>query len=387
MKRYLMLILTTALILGGCNKNKFVVSGTISDAENQTLTFTRVDLEGDIILDSLKLSKSGNFKFKHKSLGTPTFFKLGLSANKYITIIGDSAEHIVIKSNSETFSSGYIVENSKPSLEIKNQNIRLSQLQYKVDSLINYYNNLPVSEKHLQIENINKNLLNNINLYKKVTGEFILENPRSFVSYYTLFLTFSDGTQVMDVMNKEDQVYFSALATSLNLFYPESQRVKQLYNIVLSAKAEERRLKIIDIINNAEGSDMPDLKIEDKNGDIQSLKSLKGKVVLLSFWASWDEASVKENTNLKNIYKKYNPKGFEVYQIGLERSKVLWENAILSTQIPWISVTELKYTDSPAARMYNIQQIPSNYLISREGEIIGKNLFGRRLEEKLKEIL
>lgn len=387
MKIYLMLILTTVLILGGCNKNKFVVSGTISDAENQTLTFTRVDLEGDIILDSLKLSKSGNFKFKHKNLGTPTFFKLGLSANKYITIIGDSTEHIVVKSNSETFSSGYTVENSKPSLEIKNQNIRLSQLQYKVDSLISYYNNLPVSEKHLQIENINNNLLNNINIYKKETGKFILENPRSFVSYYTLFLTFSDGTQVMDVMNKDDQVYFSALATSLNLFYPESQRVKQLYNIVLSAKAEERRLKIIDIINNAEGSDMPDLKIEDKNGDIQSLKSLKGKVVLLSFWASWDEASVKENANLKSIYKKYNPKGFEVYQIGLERSKVLWENAILSTQIPWISVTELKYTDSPAARMYNIQQIPSNYLISREGEIIGKNLFGRRLEEKLKEIL
>ncbi len=386
-RRYLVLTLMASLILSSCTKNKFVVSGIISDAENHTLTFSKVDIKGDIIIDSLKLTKKGNFKFKQKSLETPTFFKIGLSDNKYITIIGDSTEHIIINANNKNFSTSYSVENSQSSEEIKEQNALLLSLQSKVDSLVNLYNKLSVAEKQLQIENINNELLSHLNSYKKETGKFILENTRSFVSYYALFLTLTDGTQIMDVMNKDDQIYFSALATSLNLFYPESQRVKQLYNIVLSAKAEERRLKIIDIINNAEGSDMPDLKIEDKDGEIQSLDALKGKVVLLSFWASWDEASVKENNNLKNIYKKYNPKGFEVYQVGLERSKVLWENAVLTNQIPWISVTELRYTDSPAARMYNIQQIPANYLIDKNGEIIGKNLFGRRLDDKLKEIL
>jgi hypothetical protein len=76
-----------------------------------------------------------------------------------------------------------------------------------------------------------------------------------------------------------------------------------------------------------------------------------------------------------------------VYQVGLERSKVLWESTIIKTGLPWINVTELQYTSSEAAHLYNIQQIPANYLINTNGEIIGKNLFGSRLENKLKDIL
>ncbi|HLW07922.1 MAG TPA: TlpA disulfide reductase family protein [Marinilabiliaceae bacterium] len=386
--RYTFILLIGLLILNSCSKSdQFMIKGSIENAATEKIFFTRMDVTGDVLLDSAVVGKNGSFEFKHKRLTTPTFFKLSLSPTIFITLIGDSTEQITINADRKKFTTDYQVQNSQGSAEIKTQNLRVMKLRSSIDSLITLYNELPDENKNSQLEVINNQLVEEIDRYKQQTGQFILEHPRSFASYYALFLTLSDGTQIMDVMNKKDQVYFSALATSLNLIYPESQRVQQLYNIVLNAKAEERRIKIMDIINNAEGSDMPDLKIEDKDGNEKSLAALRGKVVLLSFWASWDEASVRENIRLKSIYNKYNSKGFEVYQVGLERSKVLWENAIISAQLPWVSVTELRYTNSTAARMYNIQQIPANYLIDKNGEIIGKNLFGNRLENKLKEIL
>lgn len=386
--RYTIIALLATLFLHSCTKsNQLTIKGVVKNATKEKIFFTRIDLTGDVIVDSAVIAKNGSFKFKHKKVNTPTFFKLSLSPNQFITLIGDSTEQIVVEASKEKFITDYKVHNSKESARLKSQNLRVIELRNSIDSLIATYNNFSEQDKEIHRESINNQLMERVNNYKQKTGEFILEDPRSFASYYALFLTLNDGTQIMDVMNKNDQLYFSALATSLNLIYPESARVRQLYNLVLHAKAEERRIKIMDIINNAEGSDMPDLKIEDKDGNERSLAALRGKVVLLSFWASWDEASVRENQKLKSIYNKYHSKGFEVYQVGLERSKVLWENAVLSAQLPWVSVTELRYTDSTAARMYNIQQLPANYLIDRNGEIIGKNLFGNRLDIKLKEIL
>jgi hypothetical protein len=109
--------------------------------------------------------------------------------------------------------------------------------------------------------------------------------------------------------------------------------------------------------------------------------------VLLSFWASWDEPSRKENKNLLKTYNTYKSKGFEIYQVSLDRSKILWEGAIEQDKLPWINVSDLRYTDSYPARVYNVQKIPANYLISRDGEIIGKDLFGRILDEKLNDLL
>lgn len=109
--------------------------------------------------------------------------------------------------------------------------------------------------------------------------------------------------------------------------------------------------------------------------------------MLLSFWASWDEASRRANDHMKKVYQQYKDQGFEIYQVSLDRSKILWENAVVKDELPWINVSDLRYTDSFPARIYNINQLPANYLISRDGDIIGKNLFGHLLEEKVKEAL
>lgn len=387
MKQLFFFLILFVIVTSCSKKDVFTVEGTIEDGGGKKIALYRMDLDKDVAIDSMVIKKNGSFRFKTDRLTEPTFFKLQLTPTNFITLLGDTTEHIQIIAQAASLAKNYEVSNSLGSKQVQILKRQITGLRAKIDSLTTYFQRLPQQERASQLERLSNEIVESINQYKRSIGDFVMENPRSFASYYALFLTLSDETMVLNVMDKQDQVYFATIATSLNLLYPESARVKQLYDYVLNVKTEQRKARMFEILANAEGSGLPEIKEKDVNGNEIALTSLKGKVVLLSFWASWDNTSRRENQNLKRIYQKYKGKGFEIYQVGLERSRVLWENALIQDEIPWISVTDLKYTDSFPARIYNVQQIPANYLISREGEIIGKDLFGNRLDEKLKEIL
>jgi peroxiredoxin len=345
-----------------------------------------MDLSGDVLIADIKM-KNGNFKFKLPPLQEPTFFKLSLNLNNFITLLGDTTEQIKVTAENSSFSRGYKVENSQGSSSVQFLGDKIMNLRGAIDSLTSLYNSLPESGKRERLESIGNEIITEIDDYKKSVGDFVLSNPRSFASYYALFLTLSDNSMVLNIWDRQERIYFAAIATSLNICYPESERVKQLYNLVLAIKAEERNAKRIEQLMSEATETVPEIKEKDINGNEIALSSLRGKVVLLSFHASWDEASTRENAFLKHIYSKYNPKGFEIYQVWLEQSQVVWESTLLQHEIPWISVSDLQFTDSYPARLYNVNRLPANYLISREGEITGKDLFGDMLEERLKQML
>ncbi len=387
MKHFTFIALFFVLLIGCNKKNQFIVEGLVDNAVGDTIYFHRLDLEGDFPVGEAVIKSNGSFRFKQASLQEPTFFKLSLTPTRFITLLGDSAEHIKVKAKKERFAYTYTVSNSSGSEKVKLLNEQIFSLSKTVDSLINYYHSLPEEDQAENLSRISEDLNHHINDYKEFVGSFVMDNHRSFASYYALFLTLSDGSQVMNVMDKKDQIYFAALATQLNLFYPESARTRQLYDYVLQAKNAERTSQFFDYIESIEGDGIPEILLPDAEGNEISLTSLKDKVILLSFWGSWDEASRNENHRLKQIYAKYRPKGFQVYQVGIEQSRLIWENTVLQDELPWISVRDLNYTDSYALRVYNVQQLPANYLIDSTGEIIGKNLFGSRLEERLDELL
>jgi len=387
MKNQFIITLILTLLVASCTEKKyFIIEGNIADGGKEKLFLYRMDLRGDVFIDSLKM-KNGNFRFKLKPLEEPAFFKLQLTPNSFITLLGDTTEQIKVTGAKDSFSRQYKVENSQGSLFVQALVSKIKELRVKVDSLNNLYVSLSDNEKVIRLDDIGNEMISAIDDYKKYIGEFVLSNTRSFASYYALFLTLSDNTMVMNVWDKKDQIYFAASATSLNLMYPESERVKHLYSYVLSVKREQRLNDQIEKLMSEATDEIPDIKVEDVNGNEIALSSLRGKVVLLSFWASWDEVSRRENGFLKYVYEKYRSKGFEIYQVGLERSKVLWEGALQNDEIPWISVSDLQYTDSYPAKVYNISKIPANYLISRDGKIIGKDLFGSLLDDKLQQFL
>ncbi len=135
------------------------------------------------------------------------------------------------------------------------------------------------------------------------------------------------------------------------------------------------------------GENYVDFEMEDTNGKIKKLSDLKGKLVLLEFWSSNCGPCRKENPNLVKTYEKFKHKGFEVFAVSQDTKKESWLNAIEKDKLPWLQVSDLKGRDNSASLIYGINGIPDNFLIDPKGIIVGRNLRGERLNEKLNELL
>ncbi|TRX52423.1 AhpC/TSA family protein [Fulvivirga sp. M361] len=150
--------------------------------------------------------------------------------------------------------------------------------------------------------------------------------------------------------------------------------------------AQEFVMDVEQMKSLAVGQVAPDIALPNPEGTIVSLSSLRGNYVLVDFWAKWCKPCRMENPNVVKMYKKYNEKGFEVFGVSLDRRREDWIRAIEEDQLHWTQVSDLKYWQSEAAQLYNVTAIPFALLLDPDGRIIGKNLRGRQLEDKLEEI-
>jgi thiol-disulfide isomerase/thioredoxin len=135
------------------------------------------------------------------------------------------------------------------------------------------------------------------------------------------------------------------------------------------------------------GSQSPEINLKDINGNVVSLSSLKGKVVLIDFWASWCGPCRRANKHLVNIYPSLKTKGFEIYSISIDDDKADWQKAVAADKINWLQVNEKGGWNAPVATEWDIQQIPTSYLLDKDGKIVARDLGGRELEAKIKRLL
>lgn len=141
------------------------------------------------------------------------------------------------------------------------------------------------------------------------------------------------------------------------------------------------------------GDTAPEIRLPNLKGRSVTLSSFRCKIVLIDFWATWCPPCVKEQPKLAEIYKKYknakfkNGSGFEIFGVSLDNKKKAWENVIKKNNITWIQVSDLKFWLSPIAKLYNLQEIPANFLIDDKGIILAKDLHEKELEEQLNKML
>ena len=180
--------------------------------------------------------------------------------------------------------------------------------------------------------------------------------------------------QLVSALDKDAQLALKdSLAQALNKKYPGRFYIEDLV-----AGMEKAR-------TTAVGVKAPEINLPNPDGEIVTLSSLEGSVVLVDFWAQWCKPCRLENPNVVKAYNKYKDKGFTVYGVSLDRTREKWVQAIEEDNLTWTHVSDLQYFNSVAAQTYGVQSIPFSILLDRDGRIIAKNLRGKALEDALEE--
>lgn len=176
---------------------------------------------------------------------------------------------------------------------------------------------------------------------------------------------------------EQNAALHEAVINALYKKYPNHPIVKERYSIMNSPAGK-----------TGIGAMAPELAFPDPEGNIRKLSDLRGKVVLVDFWASWCGPCRRESPNVRNVYQKYHDKGFEVFSVSLDRDGNSWKKAIVDDQLVWPNhVSDLKYWSSEAAAIYGVRSIPAMFLLDREGRIVAKDLRGAALENAVRELI
>jgi len=376
-KRVLLFLFIVGVILGSCSKkqNHFTISGIITHAEGDSIYLEEVQTSIKPI-DKVQINKKGEFKFEGET-SIPTFYLLKLSSQNFITLLVDSAEQVKIEADAANFYSEYNVSGSVGSEQVRLLDSKLKQTRSKLDSLQslnNVYKGNPDYDNMAPKWSAQYDAI--VEDQVEFSTNFVRENPFSMASVLALYQKFADNDP--NYIIRDLQVMRTA-ASALNSIYPNSELVQALYNETLEYVKREQAARMRKMIEE-QGQNSPDIILPDPNGKEIALSSFKGKAVLVQFWAAVDRNSRIQNPVLVELYKKYKNKGFEIYQVSVDQNRAEWVDAIDQDHLTWANVGDMNGSKL-AVGTYNVQSIPYNYLLDKEGAIVGKNLQGPALDK------
>lgn len=363
------------------NKDGVTIKVNVVSPDKNMLYFSRLDFKQTVVLDSVKISAGESTKkFKVKQGAEPTFYSISVRNGGAITLLAEQGEVIDVKFDSKSMLN-YTVTGSVGSAKVQTLAVEFAKSKIKVDELRDKY---VKSESELEKAKLEDEFEQTIKAQKEFNLKFIKENPMSKANVMAIYQKYNDNLFVFD--SSDDLVTLKTVASAWRALYPESEYTKGMIDEITRIEKAIRDTQLKELISQSEIS-IPELEIANQNGVKVKLSSLKGKVVLLDFWLSGNTNSLLDNRELLEIYKLYKGKGFEIYQVALDANRDEWISAVESANLPWISVCEGDANGSQAAMLYNVQQIPANYLIGKNHAIIGKNLYGNNLKKALAEAL
>ena len=385
MKRFFTLLVVIMAIISGCSKKQATITGNFTQGtEKSYIYLSKIEIDQSIFVDSAKISNN-NFRFK-VDITDPTFFMVGTSDNEFVTILAEPGEKVSLKFNSKTPNRNYTVSGSEGSANIQKLDNDLLKTNKTLDSLVTVYSDMLTNNADPKaISDIEELYTKTVKDQRMKNIKFIIENTHSFASVYALYQQYEDQQYVL--YDNKDLQYIKIVTDTLSKYHPNSK-------IVSAMKADLERgtqalisQQVNRIIQSEDlGEAVIDPNLLDSNGKRVSLSSLRGKYVLLDFFSFNSTDCVANNEDMKQLYKIYHKKGFEIYQINIDESEDEWRQYISYEDIPWISLREDDPYYLENARLFNVRTLPANYLFDTKGNIIASNLFGRNLRIKLDQI-
>jgi len=362
--RNVLTILVIALTVLSCQsaKDQYSIKGSIQGVETGKVYLQKLVDGQPQSVDTANLV-GGNFTFKGK-MEMPDIRFLRLNEQDYFAQFFLDNSSITVAANKDSLRSTKIT--GSPTQEVfKIYIAEMEKLSNEVKALQDKYqnamsmNNTEVAEK-AKIDY--QAMIDNNKVYTK---NFVKEHSNSVVSaYITLFQLANqiDGTELDSITSK---------------FAPEIS--KSEYVVKLKELVQEQK-------KTAVGALAPDFTMNDTEGKPVQLSSLKGKIVLVDFWASWCGPCRQENPNVVKLYQQYHSKGFEILGVSLDKTKEDWLKGIKDDNLTWIHVSDLQFWQNAAARLYSVNAIPQSFLLDKDGKIIGKGLRGEQLGKEWMEL-
>lgn len=374
MNKLFLAALTLLLALSSCQSSKVKISGRFVGSEAKMVYLEQSTVLEQQLIDSVALGEDGNFVLllENSDQTNPTLYHLVYDNNR-IPLLLKGGDNVTVSSAGNALRN-YTVEGSEESELLHKFNASYVDGVLKLNEIMSRLtaNDLADDARHSLAVEYTK-LKNEI---KRQQLGFIVENKDHIAAIYALYQRLPGDANLFN--GDSDVIYYRTVAEALAESYPDSHYLPLLRSQIARMDAQ------ISLLSQVKETSFPEITMPDMYGKEQSLSALEGKVILLHFWSAAVGNSNAMNADLKEIYSKYHDQGFEIYQVGIDTSKALWINTVQEQQLPWISVSDLRGEASPAVGAYNVQALPANFLIDREGNIADRNLSGEKLEQAIK---
>lgn len=367
------LYISLLLLLVSCTDSHFKVSGNIAGAEGKMVYLTRQGLDKEEICDSARVSADGDFSLKSVRPEAPEFYTLNVdSAEVWLAV--DSTERISIEAQLKDMRHCKVTgsEETRQMQQLKNE-LDANDAAI-INSVDHFVKTATPAQRAAGTDSLKQYAYGLISKFKEKEKKTIQKNSQSLVAYYLLFKRSAYGISPFNVSDPADRRYFAIVANAWNHRYPKALRTQQLKEMMGEADQQASQMSRQQTMQQMDKTGYIDLSLPDRQGQVRTLSSLKGKTILLEF-CYLAEFTPDMNKSLIATYNKLKSKNFDIYMVTYDKNYDVWRAK--AAQYPWTVVLDAQEASYVT---YNITMFPTNFVIGPDGSIVGKDVTLKELE-------